>query len=518
MPPIFRSLALLALALGALPRHAHAQDGAAAPAGASAADGAPTEAREAPEPAPEQAPAEQVESKPPTAEPEPQPAPANRAISGPSAVSDSAAKKGRFVFGSYGRVRAASDLRGKTGKSSNIVGFGGRNDLDNYAELELRREDSIDELELRVVATLALAGDFFHYDGEFQENLAVRNLYADVANTFTRGLSFWAGSRMVRGDDIYLLNFWPLDNLNLIGGGSRYTSAYFDVALHGGLTRPNNPFYHQTIEIPPALGFTPAKYDLLDRPRSVVALKGTYFPLGKLASGVKASLYGEGHRLPSGTRKDESDQLEHLPGDNGFVIGAQLGGWLDAPRSFANLFVRYATGIAVYDPLATPMQVGTVTSASSAREFRVALSSNLEQGMFGVQLGGYLRSLRDEANSALSGGKLLEGAIDVRPYFWFAKYAGISLDAGYQALALSTLDDRTGNQVKGSVTKLAAIPFISPYGKGTYTRPHIHLIYQLSLRDAGARHLYPEQDPRSQESTEHFFAVGAEWWFDSTSY
>jgi hypothetical protein len=440
------------------------------------------------------------------------------ASASPSATSAAKAPTGRFAFGSYGRIRAASDLRGKSGKSSNIVAFGQRNDLDNYAELELRREDSIGELELRVVATLALAGDFFHYDGEFQEHLAVRNLYADVANTFVEGLSFWAGSRMVRGDDVYLLNFWPLDNLNLVGGGTRYSNSFLELGLHGGLTRPNNPFYRQTIDIPPALGFTPAKYELLDRPRSVVAFKGSYFPLGKGPTGVKASLYAESHNLPSGRRKDENDRIEKLPSDSGLVVGAQLGGWLARPKSFANLFLRYATGIAVYDPLATPMPIGTVTSASSAREFRVALSSNLEHGMLGVQFGGYLRSLQDESNAALSGGKLLEGAIDVRPYLWFVDYAGISLDAGYQALALSTLDDRTGKQVEGSVTKLAAIPFISPYGKGTYTRPHIHLIYQLSLRDAGARHLYPEQDPRSQQSTEHFFAVGAEWWFDSTSY
>jgi hypothetical protein len=106
----------------------------------------------------------------------------------------------------------------------------------------------------------------------------------------------------------------------------------------------------------------------------------------------------------------------------------------------------------------------------------------------------------------------------VRPYFWFVDYAGVSLNAGYQALALSTLDDRTGKQVEGSVAKFAVMPFISPYGKGTYTRPHIHLMYQLSLRDDGARRLYPERDVRSKQATEHFLGVGAEWWFDSTSY
>jgi hypothetical protein len=429
-----------------------------------------------------------------------------------------AAKRGGFIFGSYGRVRAASNLRGNTGTRSSIVSFGPRNDLDNYAELELRREDHIDQLDLKIVASLALAGDFFHYDGEFQENLAVRNLFADVNNVFVKGLAFWAGSRMVRGDDIYLLNFWLLDNLNLVGGGTRFVSDNLELALHGGLTRPNNPFYKQTIDVPPALGFTPARYDLLDRPRSVIAAKATVFPFGKKPTGLKATLYTEGHHLPDGTRENEVHALEHLPSDKGFLIGAELGGWLEHPKAFVNLFGRYATGIAVYDPLSTPMQVGTVTTASGAREWRLGMSSNLEIDMFGLQLGGYVRGLRDESSSTLAGGKLLEGAIDARPYLWFVKYAGISFDVGYQALALSTLDDRTGKPVKGSVATFSAIPFISPYGKGTYTRPHIHLIYQLSLRDSGARHLYPERDRRSRQSMEHFLAVGAEWWFDSSSY
>ena len=49
--------------------------------------------------------------------------------------------------------------------------------------------------------------------------MAVRNLYGEVQNVFAKDLSFWAGSRMVRGDDIYLLDYWALDNLNLYGPG-----------------------------------------------------------------------------------------------------------------------------------------------------------------------------------------------------------------------------------------------------------------------------------------------------------
>ncbi|HEY1536203.1 MAG TPA: hypothetical protein VGF76_19415, partial [Polyangiaceae bacterium] len=62
------------------------------------------------------------------------------------------------------------------------------------------------------------------------------------------------------------------------------------------------------------------------------------------------------------------------------------------------------------------------------------------------------------------------------------------------------------------------IPFYSPYGRGTYTRPQLQLIYALSVRNADAQHLYPDLDRRSGSNIEQFFAIGAEWWFNSTSY
>src|SRR5437868_6239147 len=49
------------------------------------------------------------------------------------------AHEGGFEFGSYGRVYAASDLRGGLGRGTNIVAFGPRiADEGSYGELELR--------------------------------------------------------------------------------------------------------------------------------------------------------------------------------------------------------------------------------------------------------------------------------------------------------------------------------------------------------------------------------------------
>lgn len=425
-----------------------------------------------------------------------------------------------FAFGSYGRVRAASDLRGHSGQSTNIVAFGTRYDLGNYAELELRREDHPAELELRVVATLGLQGDFFHYTGRFNDQVGVRNLYAEVGNALVNHVSLWAGSRMVRGDDAYLLNFWPLDNLNLIGGGAAFGTHQVELKLHAGLTRPSDPFYAQDTPAVPAQGFIPQTVATLDRPRTILAARAAYWPLGDNAPrGVKLIAYAEAHHIADGERQvtQNSGAIQHLPAMSGYVAGLQVGAYWDKPQAFANLFLRCARGLAAYDPLSSFGGIEPVPGMG-ASDCRVALSGNVELGAFALQLGAYLRQVNDPSAVAANGGKLQEGIIDVRPYVWIGQRAGLAFDASYQALRTLAVDEGTGRLVGGALSKLAVIPFYSPYGRGTYTRPQLQLIYAVSARNSDAQRLYPELDRRSNSNIEHFLAIGAEWWFNSSSY
>jgi maltoporin len=69
-----------------------------------------------------------------------------------------------------------------------------------------------------------------------------------------------------------------------------------------------------------------------------------------------------------------------------------------------------------------------------------------------------------------------------------------------------------------SVAKLGIMPYFSPSGRGMFKRPVIRLLYNASFRDSGARSLYPAQDVFASRSTEHYLGVGAEWWFNSSSY
>ena len=138
---------------------------------------------------------------------------------------------------------------------------------------ELRREDTWKEdVTSKVVATVAFSPPFFHFSGRAAQQIAIRNLYAQ--GTY-KGYNLWVGSRMYRGDDIYLLDFWPLDNQNTVGGGvGKAFASDTHVALHAGMQRLDGFFFaglavaaqgHQAPRHPhPAVGRINAEVQVLD--------------------------------------------------------------------------------------------------------------------------------------------------------------------------------------------------------------------------------------------------------------
>ena len=327
-----------------------------------------------------------------------------------------AASGGRFEFGSYGRVQVASDLRGGTGKPANVVAHGTRIDEDSYAELELRREDDFAHgIHTKVVATLALFAPFFHFDGQEAQSLAVRNLYAQAQYG---QLTMWVGSRMYRGDDVYLLDWWPLDTQNTYGGGLGWQ---FDdknsVAVHAGMTRLDDPTYqYQQIQVVAPFGSGVTNVTTLDRPRIVESAKYTHLiiPRGQSA-GVKLIAYGEGHEIGAGTTTDTVTSMQQaLPSDWGFMVGGEAAFFTGKRDTFLQLFVRHARGLAAYDPLATPTTFGQDRTTQGANETLLALGGNYERDWFGLLVGGYLRFFRDAAATSTSLQKYDEGTAVVR--------------------------------------------------------------------------------------------------------
>lgn len=462
----------------------------------------------------------------PTPKPTPVPTPDRRGAATKPATGDNRPPDyaDGFHFGSYGRVIAGGDHRGRAGRDADIVARGSRLDESNYAELELRREDYWEATGAytRIVATMAFASPLFHYNGQFAAKLGLRNLYIEESGLGLKKLQVWAGSRMYRGDDIYLLDFWPLDNLNTLGGGLSYEFVpNLILRLHSGVNQPDNAFFVQDVSRPRPLGQIGAQtVRVNDRQKSISSAKlGHIVKIGD-TGGFKPAVYGELHYTASAQRERETSQYESLPDDLGFVVGTQLGLFTGKRSSHLNVVFRYAGGLAAYGEFNAPSRLSESRDSKGAREILVAASGNYEVGPFGILLGSYWRSFRN-ASPGLDVDDLGEGIVIARPTVWFGKIAGLSLEGSYQAQRRGILIPQADGGLKAQfaqVGRIGLVPFLSPAGPGSYARPHIRLIYVLTMRDAGARRLYARDDVFALRKIDHFIGLGAEWWFGSTSY
>ena len=464
---------------------------------------------------------------PPPATLEPESAPAPKPV---GSVTDGQRPPGYadgFHFGSYGRVVAAGDLRGRPGRDADIVGRGSRFDESTYAELELRREDHWKETgaATRVVATLAVRHPIFHYNANFDATIALRNLYIEEVGLGAKGLSFWAGSRMYRGDDIYVLDWWPLDNLNTIGGGAGYQFEFGTfIKIHAGVNQPNTSFFRQTSLRPPALARPgEAEVAILDRQQIITSAKiGHVFDIGQSGGGVKLIGYGETHHVRAGTREVDGEyrQYEPVPPDNGYVAGGEVSMFTGKRSTHLNVWVRHAWNLAAYGEFARPTQLAPDLTTHGARELIVALGGNFEFGFFGLMIGSYFRRYRN-ASPSLDVDDLNEGIVLLRPQFWFGKIAGTAIEASYQAqqrAAPLSLDSDAASPLFASLWRVGIMPFLTPAGRGSYARPHIRAWYMVTIRDDGARSLYAQDDVFALRKVDHLLGIGAEWWFGSTSY
>jgi LamB porin len=434
---------------------------------------------------------------------------------------------GSFEFGSYGRVGIASDLEGRVAESNiNFVSHGPRWDEDSYVELELRREDTFkNKIKSRVVATVALVAPFFQFTGDLTQTILVRNLYAQAQ---IDNFVVWIGSRMYRGDDIYLLDWWPLDNQNTIGGGGSYDFAKSDtrIAAHVGMQRLDDPTYSlQTVEAPSPFGLGQTGVISLDRPRVVETFKLTQlFRNGRLfrnpKAGMKVIAYGEAHEIGAGVYTDPNTQQQTaLPSDWGFMAGAQVGFWTGERDTHINLFVRYAHGLAAYDVLSAPTTFANDHTTGDAQEFLFAAGGNWEKGWFGLLAGAYYRYFSDGSEASTSTQRYAEGTIDIRPQIYLGNYFGVALDASVQArrYAYPALTN-PNSQLFASMWRFALMPYFSPFGRGSYKRPQFRVIYALSAPDSGYQSLFPAIDVRSSRDVQQYLGLNVEWWFNSSSY
>jgi len=442
-----------------------------------------------------------------------------------------AEREAGFRFGSYGRVLAGTDMRGGKPAKILVVAHGPRIVEDSYLELEfsygfLREKDTT--IVVRPIITLAFDGTLFHDTGEFDAQPALRNMFLD--GRIGDDLTLWVGSRMYRGDDIYLFDYWPLDDINTVGAGIQYAprvhirggEEHLEGAAHIGFNRLNNEFQFQEIDVAnPVQGATTVEQ--LNRQRIVASTTLAYVaPYEGVGPGIKLKVHGEYHALPAGTRKRMDGTLESLPSDRGFLVGAELGTFgLSGDKRFRrhlNLFTRYAKGLAAFDELAPPTTFGPELTTSRANEFTFGVSGNWDHALGNLMVGALSRRFVDADTSSTDPDDGWEYAIDARPLVKVARDFFVGGDVSYQARFPQGLNPITLNAEDPAVFQIAPMIAWSPMGPSSYDRPQIRFVYRAAHLNQAALDLYVPDDPRHGHPWQFFLGAQAEWWFNSSTY
>ncbi len=422
-----------------------------------------------------------------------------------------------YAFGSYGRVGVGTDINGGQADQVNVVRRGPRLVETNYVELDgYFIANPTDDLQVRTVATMALAGELFHSSGDFDSDLALRNLFAEASYDKYR---VWIGSRMYRGDDIYLLDYWPLDDVNTVGAGAGYYDGPFEIAVHAGANRLNNRFQFQQIDVPDP-EFGAETIDLLDRQRYIGTLRSQYIFLQRPdGTAAKIKTYFEVAGLPSGQRRLQDQSVEDLPSDFGWTAGFQLGAWGFAERaSFGNLFVRYSQGLTAHDELGIPFGFNAEKRTfPSSSELVIGWSGNYETGPMGVLTGGYVRRFADADGNENDRDDGWEYVADFRPYYAVTDYIVTAVDLSYQRSFPRGVSPTMLMSTEPAVFQVAPMLIFAPLGIGSYERPQFRFMYRGAHLNDAALDLYPLEDSRRDDSFVHFFGFQVEWWFNSAS-
>jgi hypothetical protein len=425
-----------------------------------------------------------------------------------------------FSAGTYGRVQASTDLRGGGGDSVDVARHPPRLGLGPYMELDLawdiRRDEGPD---FSVLITPALSGDLFHYDGVFAEALSLRNFYGAARFDGDTRMEVWAGSRMYRGDDVYLLDFWPLDNLNTFGGGAIATRGPSEIAAHVGVNRlVGDDWQLQRIRVAVPDVVDGREVLFLDRQRTVASLRLVrHVEAGGVT--LRGKLYGEAHALPAGARVVDDAfsnvTTEDLPSDRGFLVGGQLSAWGWADQSFVHLWARYSTGLAAYGELTIPSDgLALDWRTAPARSLMLAAMVNHEAGPFGVMAGTYLSNRIDADGQRVDFDDRWEWVVSARPQVYVGEYGAVGVELSHQYVRPNGLNPYTQAFDKAHVTKVSLLPAIQR-ARGGYSRPRIQAVYTASFLSEGARAYFDPRDARVAPGVQHYVGLGAEWWLNT---
>jgi hypothetical protein len=241
-----------------------------------------------------------------------------------------------------------------------------------YFELGLKNSVNRDN---HLMLTLAMGGDSFHYNNDWTSpGIALRNLYFEMGKIPADSRwSAWFGSRMYRGDDMYLYDYWPLDAQNLLGGGVAFNGENQTVEFAAGVKKENA---YSVASDATTLDFSSQRFIFINK---------ITFPL---TDGRKIKTVAEFNMVPSATATFNTTRIT-TPSVPGVMVGGQ---YMYLPGHSAFLTYGYgavseANGLATQAvPVLTVAKVdggtmdtgGALYSQKGSQDLRLALGGSQE--------------------------------------------------------------------------------------------------------------------------------------------
>ena len=412
---------------------------------------------------------------------------------------------GIFKYGMYGRVNVLADSELESAKKISLATYSDRLYKDSYQEMTFQY---IFSKESRVQTTLSISEPYFHQTGQFKLQSALREAYLEQK---VSEIYIWAGSRMVRGQDVYQFDMWPLYHWNLFGGG--FFSSFVD--LHFGsnqlLTEEELNAYIRNYPKRGGVGAEAAQ--VVDRPRWVLNLKLHHDLIKNDTVRLNAGFICELHWQKSSIKEENDYRTYYLKEQKGSAFGAALSGNLKKLNYYFSS--KFESGLATFDP----MHPFTITLAETKQDDRKRLLTSLSLlyplSKVDISFAAYHLYINDGDENEDDWDDRSEWQTAIRADYYPVKPFIVSLSYNIELL------DPKGPLYE---TDMSERPMNNRFGlglsvqnnQGFYSRPRISLLCFLDNLNDSARLLYPEKDRRYKQSTVFTFGIFAEWWFDSS--
>ncbi|PIB35225.1 hypothetical protein BFP72_07350 [Reichenbachiella sp. 5M10] len=444
-----------------------------------------------------------------------------------------------FGFGSYGRIGVGwlptiQSSDGRRLNLNNMGSIGGRMEEQDYMELGVAfhiKPDNFpkDSTQITVQIRSSLYSNNLEYFGNSSTGdafssltLAFPEIFVEARDVLTKYLNVWVGSRLYRGPDVHMADYFYFNDHSGQGFGVEYkgTRMSMNFVSSTDTTASVPPYFYLNIK-----SGTPS----LELRQRLVTVVEQDIPLSKESF---ITLIGEYHHMGDPSDKEinpgDSSALYSFPGEDGWVLGAKLQ-WNRIPGfsqgSFNHVALRYGHGIA------------NGGDGGNSRTWNTFGAANLDTYSFAnayawhfvdhfllnmgdrMSVNGY--GLFNKSKGAADTDGLADTYLGREVYNLKTEWAlGVKVvnyitDQFHFQSELHHAERRDGDQPWYAMTKLSLVPTLAVTGnRSVWARPHLRLVYSVARYNNAARDAAysPYLALSGPERWGQYIGVKAEWW------